>query len=250
MELWGHRPLFLFLFGWLSLFTFSSKQLFSTSEELRWVGLSTASGVLLSIGFPPLPLTPIMFIGLVPLFWLWKEIQEKNPEKKRRLLFKLGYNTFAIWNILATYWVANTAFVAGIFAIFVNALFMCVPLLLANWAMQKMPRLKWIPFIAFWLSFEYLHLRWEITWPWLTLGNSFAQFPSWVQWYEITGAFGGSLWILGLNVLIFSVLWNRNTKEGYKARTDWIRIAALVVLPIAISLVRYFTIDPNQSLSG
>ena len=63
-----------------------------------------------------------------------------------------------------------------------------------------MPRLGYLSFIVYWISFEYLHINWELTWPWLTLGNGFAQYPSWVQWFEYTGVFGASLWILGLNV--------------------------------------------------
>ena len=122
-----------------------------------------------------------------------------------------AYNAFVIWNILATYWVANTAFVAGIVAIFLNAFLMAVPF----WAFHKtkkiMPKLGFAAFVVYWITFENLHLHWEISWPWLTLGNAFSQFPSWVQWYEYTGAFGGTLWALLANVLIFKCLLNFRT---------------------------------------
>ena len=79
-----------------------------------------------------------------------------------------------------------------------------------------------------------------MSWPWLTLGNSFAEYPSWIQWYEFTGAFGGSLWILGLNVLLFQA-WKTYQKESRFDRPSLLRIAGLVVVPIALSLVMYFT---------
>ena len=49
----------------------------------------------------------------------------------------------------------------------------------------------YISFVLYWLAFEYLHLNWELSWTWLTLGNVFAATPRNVQWYEYTGVLGG-----------------------------------------------------------
>ena len=57
--------------------------------------------------------------------------------------------------------------------------------------------------ISFVVAFEYLHLNWDLTWPWLTLGNVFASMPGMVQWYSITGTLGGTAWILLCNFLIY-----------------------------------------------
>tara|TARA_B110000008_G_scaffold98681_1_gene101444 strand:- start:128 stop:421 length:294 start_codon:yes stop_codon:yes gene_type:complete len=65
-------------------------------------------------------------------------------------------------------------------------------------------RLGYLSFIVLWISIEYLHLNWDLSWPWLTLGNAFANVPDVVQWYEFTGFLGGSLWVLFINVLLFS----------------------------------------------
>ena len=61
-----------------------------------------------------------------------------------------------------------------------------------------------------WVSMEYFHLNWDLSWPWLTLGNGFANIPSIVQWYEFTGVLGGSLWILLTNFFIFKIDISRN----------------------------------------
>ena len=87
--------------------------------------------------------------------------------------------------------------------------------------------------IVFWMCFEFTHLNWELSWPWLTLGNGFSTHPAWVQWYEYTGTSGGTLWILCTNLLFFLGLQNRNKlRIGGK-----FVIAALVALitPICIS---------------
>ena len=73
-------------------------------------------------------------------------------------------------------------------------------------------RLGYIAFVVCWLSFEYLHLNWDLSWPWLTLGNVFANATYAVQWYEYTGILGGTLWVLLINVLIFRLYREKNLK--------------------------------------
>ena len=52
-----------------------------------------------------------------------------------------------------------------------------------------------------WISFEYLHLNWDLSWPWLILGNIFSSHTNWVQWYSYTGVLGGTLWVLIINLI-------------------------------------------------
>ena len=51
------------------------------------------------------------------------------------------------------------------------------------------------------MAFEKFHLYWDFSWPWLNLGNVFSEDILWVQWYEYTGAFGGTLWVLIVNLI-------------------------------------------------
>src|SRR5690606_38560120 len=95
--------------------------------------------------------------------------------------------------------------------------------------------------IIFWLAFEYLHLNWALSWPWLTFGNVFANTHSWVQWYEYTGILGGSLWVLLLNVLLFQLAWLIYT--GHSALKPKLVYAfstiLLLILPILLSINMY-----------
>ncbi|MFQ5446538.1 MAG: apolipoprotein N-acyltransferase [Saprospiraceae bacterium] len=245
-QLWGHLPLFFFVAVWTSIVLLFWKRYTRPPKGLRWLGLSTLSGVLLSVGFPPIPLTLLMFIGWVPLLLVEHEIaREKQapstPQSFNPSIFLYAYNTFVIWNVLTTWWVGNTAFIAGIVAIWLNAFFMSVPFLLFSRTKRVLPRLGYAAFIVYWISFEMLHLHWEISWSWLNLGNAFARFPAWVQWYEYTGVFGGTLWILLANVLVFKLLKNAPSPAQIwqRQKIDLLKIAAFVLVPIFISWNMY-----------
>jgi len=69
--------------------------------------------------------------------------------------------------------------------------------------------------IVFWLTFEYLHLNWDLSWPWLTLGNCFSESLFLIKWYEYTGVLGGTLWILFLNVLFYELIVLKKKKTIY-----------------------------------
>ncbi|MCB0595105.1 MAG: apolipoprotein N-acyltransferase [Phaeodactylibacter sp.] len=238
--LWGYRPLVFFLAAWGALVLLLEHRFSASPNSLRWLGLSTLSGVLLGVGFPDiLPVPFLMFIGFVPLLIVEREIAQDWGKADRWEVFKFAYHTFVLWNIIATYWVANTAFIAGFFAIWVNALLMSIPFVVFHQSRQAMPRLGYLAFIAYWLTFEYVHLQWELTWPWLTVGNSFAEYPSLVQWYEYTGVFGGGLWILLANVWALK-LWDAFRSGQQPALWPALRLAAWVVVPALISLGLYY----------
>ena len=246
-ELWGHLPLYFFVAAWASLVLVFWKKYTRHPRGLRWLGLSTLSGLLLALGFPPLPLTFLMFIGWVPLLLVEHEIsKEPTGTVGKWALWGYAYHTFVLWNVLTTWWVGNTASVAGIVAIWLNSFFMTVPFVLFSWTKRVVPRLGYLAFIAYWLAFEWVHLHWEISWVWLNLGNAFAEFPTWVQWYEYTGTFGGTLWILLVNFLIFRLLsialstGASMVKSAGALRWDILKIAGLILIPVILSLLMYF----------
>jgi len=93
--------------------------------------------------------------------------------------------------------------------------------------------------IVLWISFEFVHFKWDLSWPWLTLGNSFANDVKLIQWYEYTGVFGGSLWVLVVNILIWSLFNPDNQKTQKSVIRQSLIIVFSVVVPIVCSLVRY-----------
>ncbi len=242
-DFWGVIPLFTMLSAWGAIVLLREKSWTKSEKRYRWLGLSTLSGVLLFLGFPIMPFTPLLFIAFVPLLIVEKEIATEREEASKWTVFRFSYHTFVLWNILSTYWVGNSAFVAGAFAVLVNSALMGLPLIAFHQVRKRLnEKMALLGFLAFWMTFEKLHQYWELSWTWLTLGNAFAQYPSWVQWYEYTGVFGGSLWILLANVLAFKI-W-----ENYQSTQKWdifsfVRWVSLLLLPILVSLIWYYNYE-------
>lgn len=231
--LWGARPLVLLLAAWtLFVLVFYPKN--------RLLGLSTLSGLLLGLGFPGwLPLPFFLLVAFVPLLMVDKILFETAGKPEFKGIFKYSFHTFLLWNIISTYWIANSSLVAGIFTLLVNSALMTLPFLAFQLSRRVMPKLGYAPLLAYWLAFEYLHFKWELNYPWLTLGNGFAQLPELVQWYAFTGVFGGSLWVLLSNLLIIKIVQIHQNGVAYKKEV--MRLSALILIPVLFSLVQYFT---------
>ena len=126
-----------------------------------------------------------------------------------------------------------------------NTLLMSVPWLLYRLT-KRMGGQAWGLFglVLYWITFEYVHLNWDVSWPWLTLGNGFAAFPEWVQWYEYTGVFGGTLWILLANIAFYFVLLHGDAVwRGVIRWRSLIYTLLWIALPIVYSYITYFNYE-------
>ena len=196
--------------------------------------LSVSSALLLGAGWPILPFPFLLFLGFIPLLYLEEEYAHKD---KWGGLFGYAYLSFLIWNLLTTWWVINSTVSGAIMAFLANSFLMCIPFLMFSYT--KRITNEWVGYVslpAYWIAFEYLHMNWDLSWPWLTLGNGFASAPILVQWYEYTGVFGGSLWILAVNILLFLLIRNYMQERNY---AYWPPIL-LFALPIIFSIITYF----------
>lgn len=203
--------------------------------------LSLSSAVLLWLAWPPFATAPLIFIGFLPLLWL-QNISQQHGEKNRIFWFQ-SYITLLVWNALTTWWVWFASPAGAVMAILLNALLMSLPWLGFHITRKTFgDKLAYPALIAYWLGFEYLHLNWQISWPWLTLGNAFASLPNMVQWYEYTGFLGGSLWVLLVNVLVYKLLQSYS-----RART--INLAVAVLVPLAASYIILNTLNTTNEVA-
>lgn len=197
--------------------------------------LALLSSTLLILSFPYTgSFTPFVFVGFVPLLLLRQQFLASGKKPWKLALWI--YLSFLIWNLGTTWWVANASLSGGIFAFTVNALLMT--LVFGSWSFidRKLnTRYSFLLLIPIWILFEFGHHRWDLSWPWLTLGNYFSVRTGWVQWYEWTGTLGGSAWVLLVNLLVFR-LYNVY-RDVAKRNQNIFSIIGILFLPIVVSQI-------------
>lgn len=183
----------------------------------------------------------VLLIAFFPL--LLAEELALQLKIKRFALYH--YGCFVLWNAFTTFWVCNATVGGGLFAIFANAFQMSLIFGLFHYSRRKLGGvLPYILLAAAWVAWERFYHSAEISWPWLTLGNAFAGTTTLVQWYEWTGAIGGSLWVWLANLGLYGLFITLSTGSCH----SWTKlakicsVAALTLLifgPIALSLMLY-----------
>ena len=148
----------------------------------------------------------LALVGFVPLLCMERVASETG----KKHFWWWHYGTFVAWNAVTTFWVCNATVGGGIFAILANALQMSLVFGLFRWVKRRMKGGGSVPYLflaAAWIAWEKYYLTVaQISWPWLVLGNAFAGTSSLVQWYEFTGALGGSLGIWASTLSIFGLM--------------------------------------------
>jgi len=221
--------------------------------------LALLSAFLMWLAWPPIKFTtPLLLIGLVPLFIaLERIIQSDNPKKGKRVFLTAGL-TFLVWNTACIYWVYNaiSAVNGPVVSFFVSLIPFGLGALLmtfAFWLYYRLGRLvnKYVAYlglICFYIAMEFLHQSWDLAFPWMNLGNGLSGMHQLAQWYEYTGVYGGSLWILLSNIIAFEAF--KALKPGaapgfarFKFSLLWI---VIIAAPVALSLSLYYKYEEKE----
>ena len=213
--------------------------------------LALLSAFLLWLAWPPIPFTAlILLVALIPLFQAAENIIESDEKKKGKQIWRIALICFLIWNTASIYWVFNSlnavmpvglALIISQIPFFLGALLMALSFWL-YFQLRKLTSKTWsyIGFVCLWIGYEYLHQTWDLAFPWMNLGNGFAESNYLVQWYEYTGVYGGTLWVLISNILLFE---NRLAIKNKLERVRRVKLqsatAAFILLPILLSTLIY-----------
>ena len=208
---------------------------------MKNIFLAIFSGVLLSLSWPTYGFAGLLFIAFIPLLVAINNIYNSKVKRDGLKVFGLAYISFVIWNYITTWWLHFADFYAALFAVLANALLMALVIRIYYFAKKRVGSHLSIIFLpALWMSFEKMHLNWDLSWPWLNLGNGFADYYKWIQWYEYTGAFGGTFWVWVVNLtLLTGVLKYLDSKNVYLLIPSSIRAIILIAVPISFSYYIY-----------
>lgn len=226
---------------------FVHKIMTMTIRKNHLIPLSVISGLMLAASWPLRGLPYLSLIALVPMLAVIKYISSHSSDFRKRALFRYSFPGMLVWNALTTWWLYYATDIGSILAIILNASLMSLTLQVGFFIFKHIhPRQSGIfIFPLVWLSFEFLHLRWELTWSWLNLGNVFASQPCIIQWYEYTGTLGGTLWIWICNILFFNLIKSKLGLDNQQpaCKKAMAVLSIMIILPISVSLLRYYTYE-------
>ncbi|WP_238785139.1 apolipoprotein N-acyltransferase [Blattabacterium cuenoti] len=187
-----------------------------------------------------------LFISFVPLLYVEEFLSKKN---NFRYIFLFSFISFLIWNSTTTWWLSyakrpdgSYAIEAFLIPILFNSLFMSIIFIIYSYIKKNLDNrdIGYIFLICFWILFEKLHLEWELSWPWLNLGNGFSNQIKWIQWYEYTGTLGGTIWIWIVNIgIIKSIIRYKKNKNIIVLYKNCLINVMNIILMIFISIVIY-----------
>jgi apolipoprotein N-acyltransferase len=208
---------------------------------------SITAGLLLGVAWPFTgSLFPLLFVGLVPLLLLENYFYKNKERFSAGKVWSQAYLAFFVFNCVSGWWIYYASGTGLLMAVLLNSFFMATVFWLYHITKRHLgPKEAAAGLLLYWVGFEYMHLWWDFSYPWLNFGNGFANVPWMVQWYELTGTHGGTLWILIINLLV-AKLWIRSKDEKksiLKQKRSLITIGLFLFVPIIASVIRYNTYE-------
>ncbi|NOQ74285.1 MAG: apolipoprotein N-acyltransferase [Crocinitomix sp.] len=205
--------------------------------------LALVGGTLMGISFPHTGgLFPLAFVAFVPLILINLEL---NKKKGARFFKRFGYNYlyFVIFNLITTWWIYNASEGGMYMAVFCNSLLMTLPFFFFGFIARQLGENKGLlALVVLWIGFEYCHYFWELSWPWLSFGHIFGEYPWLIQWYEYSGVTGGTLWVLMVNIGVYFIIRNvKIRKEALRIQAPVFLFIGLVILVPVLSSVLIYT---------
>lgn len=218
----------------------------NTSKKIL---LSLLSGFCFGLGWPETGgFTPLLFVAFIPLLILQKDAQEHKTK-----LFGYSYIAFLTWHLISVSWVyfVNEEMITKLLSlatvVFVNSLFMATVFQWIHNVRKKLgDKAGYVGFLTIWIAFEYLHLHWSLSYPWLNFGNGLANNIMLIQWYEYTGSFGGSLWILIVNLLIFFCVRNYIDSKPF-SKFNIVLILLAILVPVSVSISIWYSYEEKEN---
>jgi apolipoprotein N-acyltransferase len=209
------------------------------------VGLSFSGGILSAFAWSDWCPGLILLISFVPFFLIENYLYENRKCYSSNAFFIYVLPGFLIFSMITLGWLRAASIVAAITVI------MGITFLLAFIAwIAHIIRLRTgnvlsvAAIISLWLSYEYLSLNVDLVTPWVNLGNGLAKDILFIQWYEVTGTSGGTLWILLSNIILSAIIikFYSHYKTNHILLIMWI---SLISFPSLASIIRYYSMKPG-----
>jgi apolipoprotein N-acyltransferase len=214
------------------------------TRRLILVSLSVTGGILAGLAWTSWFTGLILLIAFVPFITLENYLFENRERYSSYAFFNYSLPGMIVFTTITMGWVRAASTTAVITVIVGMSFLMTFIMWLAHLARLKAGTIHGITaFIVFWLSLEFLSLNFILLTPWINLGNGLAKDILFIQWYDMTGTSGGTLWILVSNLFLALFLISKSHRKKIYLYI-WLII---ILIPSCFSIVRYYTIHENEN---
>ena len=218
------------------------------NKKFTLLALSLTGGLLSALAWTSWCPGLILLIAFVPYLLIGHHLYLNQQKYIITSYFTAILPGFILFCIITLAWVRAANIPAAIAVIIEMSFLMSFILWLAHFVRVKAGNFAGITaLVSFWLAFEYLSHHSVYLSPWVNLGNGLSKDILFIQWYEITGVAGGTLWILLSNLFLSLFLISLSEKKHEKKIYMFIWLA-VVTIPPALSVLRFYTIDQPEYL--
>ncbi len=224
-------------------FLFKKYRMVRTPDEKRQLKrdrlLALLSGLLFGLAFPPFPIPYLIFVALIPYFYLISK-RESLAE-----INSITYLTTFVFTLITLYWVGSWTkeadpflMISGILLMFVNPAVYLIPSTLFYFSRKLFSKRTAVYlFPLFWVSFEYAYSLTDLRFPWLALANSLPKFNLFIQAADVIGAYGISLLVLYINLFLYLTIQDfYENKKLHKKYT--MAVLLLFIIPLLYGVIR------------
>lgn len=203
----------------------------------------------MGLAFPPFNLNYTVIIGYAIFAGII------HNARSYRQLFLRSYIIFLFFELIALSWIALSGMresadrfliLGGSLTILIHCVINLIPVffyyfIFRNFRIRKdTPNnfaLIFFPFIF--IAYEFFMSLTEVSFPWLTTGNAFTTLPEKIQFADITGVFGISIWALSLSALFYYMFYLLRCPSGNTKN-----VLSRKLLTTAVLIIILFT-SPN-----
>ncbi|NLA50098.1 MAG: hypothetical protein GX876_11635, partial [Bacteroidales bacterium] len=210
--------------------------------------LSLAGGILSGIAWSEWCTGLILLTAFVPWFLIEDHLCLNQGKYNLNSCFMYLFPGFMTFNTITLSWVRIASIPAAIAVITEMSFLMSFVFCMAHAIRKKAGRMAgYTALAAFWLTFEHLSLHSTFLTPWVNLGNGLAKNILFIQWYDITGVAGGTLWILLSNIFLtlFLVKYPRQKQAALIYDTVWIMVITIPAV-LSASIYRHLGEPPKR----
>jgi len=206
----------------------------------REIVLVVVGAIALTLSYPPFPLPILSFFAVTPAVLL---IRHASVEANPRHAFRWGWWYGLVTNAFVLYWMVVALWHFTPFSALGYLATIAIIGLLTGVMFWFVVRIRlaapvvplWVIFPVAWTMLEWTigHLG-DVRFPWLGLGTSLADAPVLVQFADIAGARGVTLWVAWCNVAIVAAATDVRGAWSVVRGLGWVAATILVALGYGI----------------